>query len=323
MSIPILQIVISNPEPSMDWNWFFSTISQSASAFIAIVFAYIVFQWGKFSSEMADEFKEFDELLLLYRKLQNTFNSDAMKSFNIDTLFMSQTFYKLLKDQEFNKSDDQKISKKLQESFIQIPRQKSLFLIYDGYRKAFYKGANFAKIDNFEAELLKFERRYQLENDNKTRYQKIIESFKNEQIGLFNVYDRFKSLKSKTKLLVNNINFVRNLLIVLSFGSFVLIILPLLFLPYYIGDNTFSIIYNFSTISIWKSAFILLFMAFFFIFNTILFKSIKNQRSKILGLNSMLKTNKYEDKVLSMWPHEFFPNDGPEGGYRYMPTFRF
>lgn len=311
---------------AIDWSWFFSTISQSAAAFIAITFTYIVFQWSKYSTDLADNFKEFDELSLAYRRLLDIFDEYRINLFNRYILFSSMSFYKFLDDEEFNKSDDDAINKKLLETFIRIPKHMDILTAYNSYKKDFYPEPNGNKKDNFAYELNMLETRFSADGHNEIKFEAVVKIFKENQIQLFNTYDRFKKLKSKTKALITNYNLIRSLLLVLSLGSLFLIILPLLFLPFDSSSDNICISFNlfdFSKITSFKNIFIILFFAFILAFNSILFRSINRQKNRIIRFMHMLETNKYEELVLKLWPHEFLHTGSAKEGRKLEPTFRF
>lgn len=203
----------------MDWNWFFSTLSQSAAALIGIIGAYVISRLLAINSEINALGSELDDLLIDYNGIILKINRIR---FDWYTTFLVKNNTKLKK--MINKGDFEDLTEdKVIEKIYEI--DDSIFKIDDAVLTAYnelrvnYKP--FKALIIFDA----------INNNQINELLNERERFENLQIASYILIEKFKKNSQHLNYFDNALKAMKIIIYTLLFAFFLLVIYPLHFMP--------------------------------------------------------------------------------------------
>lgn len=100
---------------SIDWNWFFSSFSQSAAALIGIIGAFIISRLLGLSEKINSTISQFDNLVIEFNKISGSISNRHFYWYNNNRIRYGDTITKALRNGDFNNLTNEEILKKIYE----------------------------------------------------------------------------------------------------------------------------------------------------------------------------------------------------------------
>jgi len=97
----------------MDWNWFFSTFSQSAAALLGIIGAFTISKLIGIDEKSFIFKSDFEDLIIAYQKIKNSFSVRKYKWINRTFIFYNDDIAKQIQNREFEGLTEREILDKL------------------------------------------------------------------------------------------------------------------------------------------------------------------------------------------------------------------
>lgn len=311
----IAQIITNHP-PTSEWNWFFSTLSQSAAAFIAVVMTYLIYQMTDYNSKYKNLTNKYEFFVAKRDFLKAFFNSEFVEKYNRLSIVKSPRFQQLIENASFFNLDEKKeIENRFLTTFTLIPNLtiiNSLFLeLRDQFYKIDEKSNKFIQKKGFK-NILKDFLYYDITILDTTEFRKMKDKIEGITETYIEILGLMLSLIELPKELLKKLSFLNKSLKFLLFSALILVLLPLLFLP------SLQIIIELKYAPILKFSFLILFVLFFTFIYFKFSHLIKNKKIAINKIQRQIVTNKYVD-TKNLWPHRQSDLIKPDGSPNLVP----
>ncbi len=203
----------------MDWNWFFSTLSQSAAALIGIIGAYVISRLLAINSEINALGSELDDLLIDYNGIILKINRIRFEWYTTFLVKNNTKLKKMINKGDFEDLTEDKVIEKIYEI------DDSLFKIDDAVLTAYNElRVNYKP---FKA-LLIFDA---INNNQINELFNERERFENLQIASYILIEKFKKNSQHLNYFDNALKAMKIIIYTLLFAFFLLVIYPLHFMP--------------------------------------------------------------------------------------------